>query len=74
MGKEPVACGRRERSRVRNSVVMRGRGRVEGPEAWKVRARVLRKRGRRGGARRGEVVPLGGLYMLVLYVSCFWWH
>ena len=44
--------------RERNSVVMRGRERVEGPEAWMIKARVLRKRGRRGTDRRGEVLPL----------------
>lgn len=52
------ARGRRERRRAQKSVVREGRGRVVGPEAWRRRARVRIRRGRRGGEVRGVVVPL----------------
>lgn len=40
---------RRERSKDQNSDVRRGRGKVEGPAAWRSKERVFRRRGRRGG-------------------------
>lgn len=40
---------RRERSRDQNSDVRRGRGRVEGPAAWRSKERVFKRRERRGG-------------------------
>lgn len=67
MRRSCVARVRRERIRERNSEVRRERGRVEGPEAWRMRERVRRKRGRRGGSRRGVEVPLlGGKMTLII--------
>lgn len=44
---------RRERSKDQNSDVRRGRGRVEGPAAWRSRERVFKRSGRRGGCVYG---------------------
>lgn len=52
------ARARRERRRAQKSEVRAGRGRVEGPLAWRRRERVRRRRGRRGAVVRGVVVPL----------------
>lgn len=56
VGRVPVERERRPRRRERNSVVMMGRGRVEGPAAWRIKERVFRKRGRRGWVSRGELL------------------
>lgn len=40
---------RRERSKDQNSDVRRGRGKVDGPAAWRSRERVFKRSGRRGG-------------------------
>lgn len=55
-----MARGRRERRRAQKSAVRAGRGRVEGPAAWRRRERVRRRRGRRGAEVSGVVVPLFG--------------
>lgn len=53
-----MARGRRERRRDQKSVVIWGRGRVEGPEAWRRMARVRMRSGRRGADVMGWVEPL----------------
>ncbi len=61
---------RRDKRRDQNSVVRRGRGRVEGPEAWRMRERVLRKRERRRGDVCGVFVPL--FFLVFVRKRVFW--